>query len=245
VFSTNESDQIDEALAQVFFEIEDRAKAAGDGYPFELAGGLLKLRSEPKDFPAYLFCLVLSYFGWKPRKGDPINPRDLFEELSCAAARGYLQGEVFPFGPKAANRKGFKQAVGALCAALCEGQGFKNQKTFDRKDDKVDLVAWKGFQDRRSGKLVMFGQCASGGDWKDKLGEMQAGPFWDQWMQEAKISPLIRSFYVPHRVEKARWEYTARRTGVLFDRCRIAFWAGREIQTDYRYLEWSMPLLGG
>jgi hypothetical protein len=128
---------------------------------------------------------------------------------------------------------------------LGEGQGFKDQSTFQRKDDKVDLVAWKVFRDRRTSKLVMFGQCASGNNWKDKFAELQADEFWAQWMQDGKISPLIRSFYVPHRIDNAQWDYTARRTGLLFDRCRIAYWAASapEIQKDSRYLRWSKSFL--
>ncbi|MHB2025110.1 MAG: hypothetical protein ACYCPQ_00520 [Elusimicrobiota bacterium] len=245
VFQSDESAEIEEALLKVFFELEDRSAATGDGYPFEIKGGVIKLRSKPKDFPAYIFCLVLSYFGWQAKRGATINPRNLFEELSCKAAKHYIQGEVFPFGPTAANRKGFKEAVAALCNALGEGQGFKDQPTFQRKDDKVDLVAWKVFRDRRTSKLVMFGQCASGNDWKDKFAELQTDAFWAQWMQDGQISPLIRSFYVPHRVDKAQWDYTARRAGLLFDRCRIAYWAASapEIQKDSRYLRWSMSYL--
>lgn len=242
VFPTDESNGIEEKLMQVFLELEDRSAATGEGYPFEVKGAVLSLRSKSKNFPAYIFCLVLSYFGWQPKKGTPINPRDLFEELSCKAAKNYIHGDVFPFGPKAVNRKGFKEAVAALCITLGEGQGFRDQPTFQRKDDKVDLVAWKTFHDRRASKLVMFGQCASGNDWTEKLAELQVDAFWDQWMQDGQVSPLIRSFYVPHRVDKAQWDYTARRTGVLFDRCRIAYWAAAtpEIQKDPRFLQWSM-----
>ena len=235
---------------QVFLELEERVRSTGDAYPFEISGGTLRLRAHPKNFPAYTFCLVLSYFKWKPKKGARVDPWKLFEELSCRAAGHYMRGDVFWFAARGAgaNPKSgggrqptvFQQGINGLCNVLGEGQGFKNQPTLNRQDDKVDLVAWRDFLDKRPSKLVMFGQCAGGQNWTGKTAELQPGSFWDQWMQDGKISPLIRSFYMPHRIPRAEWAYNARRSGILFDRCRIAYWtqAAKDVISDKRYLDW-------
>lgn len=250
----DEANAIEEVLLQVFLELEERGSSTGDGYPFEIAGGTIRLRSDPKDFPAYIFCLVLSYFKWKPTRGAKIDPWKLFEELSCRAAGHYMQGDVFwfaargagtqPKGGRARQPTVFQQGINALCSVLGEGQGFKNQPTLNRQDDKVDLVAWRNFQDKRPSKLVMFGQCAGGDNWAGKIAELQPEPFWDQWMQDGKVSPLIRSFYMPHRITRTEWDYTARRSGILFDRCRIAFWTqASDVLSDRRYMDWCQSVV--
>jgi hypothetical protein len=90
----------------------------------------------------------------------------------------------------------------------------------------------------------MFGQCASGNDWASKLGELQPSAFWGQWMQDSPISPyLIRSFFVPHRIERRKWELIARKAGLLFDRCRIASWACQERADCCACIAWTQEVL--
>ena len=68
--------------------------------------------------------------------------------------------------------------------------------------------------------------------------------FWDQWMQYSLVSPTpIKSYFVPHRIERKKWEFVARKAGIIFDRCRIAFWAQQE-KVDYGpHVEWIRDLL--
>jgi len=97
-----------------------------------------------------------------------------------------------------------------------------------------------------SSKLLLFGQCAGGQDWKDKLREMDPRAFWDNWILDPAASPLLRSFYVPHRIDVDDWDDYARNSGILFDRCRIAFWAGQDgspVHTDDRYVSWCRTVL--
>ena len=246
----DESNAIEEVLLQVFLELEERAASTGDAYPFEIAGGTLRVRGRAEAFAPYIFCLVLSYVKWSPKKGAIVDPWKLFEELSCRAAGHYMRGDVFWFagrrsGEKPKSKRGkhstvFQQGIQGLCSALGEGQGFKEQPTLNRQDDKVDLIAWRDFADKRASKLVMFGQCAGGHNWTGKTAELQPERFWDQWMQDGKISPLIRSFYMPHRIPRAEWAFRARSAGILFDRCRIAFWTGMadDILKDRRFMSW-------
>ena len=137
----------------------------------------------------------------------------------------------------------FPEAISALCERLGEGDGYGGESSLNRQDDHLDLVAWKNFPDKLPSKIVMFGQCASGKHWRDKLAELQPEPFWGQWMARAHVSPLVRSFFVPYRIERAWWRYTAGNSGVVFDRCRIAYWVSDQ-QVDYSpYLEWTKGLL--
>jgi hypothetical protein len=225
-----------DTLAQVFDEIHLRQRAAGDAYPFNVKGTVVSLRNS---FPAnpvpYLFCLLLSYCGWKKKRGAKFDPWLLFEHLSCVAARAYVDGKALLFGTS--SRKGagaknvFRTQVDRLAAELNEGDGFKQLKGVRIQDGKLDLVAWKPFPDRRGSQLLLFGQCAAGGNWDGaKLSELQPREgFWDNWLLDAPVSPLIRSYFVPHRnPEMGYWKHDARLGGIFFDRCRVALHSAAE-----------------
>jgi hypothetical protein len=216
-------------LGNVMTEFDRRARATGPaGYPFQRGHTSIQLKGSASDYPAYFFCLALSYFGWKIRKGAPENPWLLFEELSFFSAKNYLGGKAILFGTSArTGTKGknvFRRNIEALVKALGEGECFTSTKTLASKDSKLDLVAWKAFDDQRPSQVIIFGQCKAGKDWKDALNELDPDAFWDQWMSggKGKVSRLLRSVFVPHRIfDDKEWDLRARRARLLFDRCRI------------------------
>jgi hypothetical protein len=246
------SERAEQLSLEVFFEMEERVEATGDAYPFHLhRGGVLQAKGEPRRYIAYIFCLFLSYFGWQQGNGAQVNPRLLFEDLACVAAKQYIQGDVFKFGTsrRSAGVSAFREAVNELCRNLGEGQGLRPDRTLRKKDDHVDLVAWRGFRDDRESKLILFGQCATGENWRSKVSELQPEAFWDHWMLMSKVSPLERSFFIPHRIpdegDGENWRYYARYAGILFDRCRVAYcvWTDNEaVLDDPRYLQWCQSV---
>lgn len=221
-------------LGSVFIEVERRAKAAGnDAYPFERRNSFIELKAEARNYPAYVFCLALSYRKWTQRSEAPENPWLLFEELAYYSAKQYLGGDALVFGTS--NRLGvkankcFEANINELAKKLCEGDRFRPQRTFSAKDSKLDLVAWKGFPDSRPSQIILFGQCAGGANWTAKLNELIPEDFWDQWMNRSKVSTPLRSVFMPHRIfAHDEWENYARRARLLFDRCRVVAFAHRE-----------------
>ncbi len=249
VLESRSNEALEELCLDVFSELEQRAIAAGDAYPFVVSGSVLSLKPNQDRFTAYVFCLYLSYFSWSSKRQSEIkvNPWMLFEELSYTAAVQYIGGEGVLFGTSRGNtkqaQKGFKNAIRDLCQRIGEGKDFKDQPDLSRKDDGVDLVVWKNFEDKRPSKVVMFGQCAGGNNWdKDgKLNRLAPRAFWDQWTVDSAVSPHLRSFYVPHRIIEKRWNYSGRNAGILFDRCRVAYWAFRNndaIISNPNYQKW-------
>lgn len=236
LFGLDDDETIERKILDTFDELELRLKAAGEAYPFDLNyHGVLWLKSGWEYFPAYTFCLCLSYFDLSETNKAP----KLFEQISCLAAKGYLQGQSIGFGsPRVELSRSFSEAVTELCNLIGEGGGYRSQPSRDRKDDTLDLVAWKDFADKQSSKMLLFGQCAAGRNWKRKLGELQVGAFCEQWMQFMPIHSPIRSFFVPHRIKRDEWELLARKVGVLFDRCRIASLAHHEKVDFSPYVEW-------
>lgn len=218
----------EQVMIETLREIEQRVSIAGASYPFRLRAGVMYLKPNSSRYAAYLFCLGLSYFGWTARRYAVINPWYLFEDLACIAAQQYLQGEVFSFGARShKSNRSFRTAIQNLCKAMGEGIDIRPDipKELRPKDDKIDLVAWKHFTDKKPSKVIMFGQCAAGADWKQKVTHAQPEAFWSNWLIEGPISPRIRSFFIPHRIHNDTWNYFARYAGVLFDRCRISYWA--------------------
>jgi len=238
----DDDEAIERKTLDTFEELEQRRRAAREAYPFVLDyHRVLELKTKWEDFPVYIFCLCLSYFGF----GEAHKISRLFEHVSCLAAKSYLQGNAIGFGwPRSELPASFPKAVTKLCALLGEGSGYREQPALDRKDDTLDVVAWKDFTDKSSSKILMFGQCAAGRNWEEKLGELNPETFWRQWMQDSLVSPTpIKSYFVPHRIERKKWELVARKAGVIFDRCRIAFWAQQE-KVDYSaHVEWIRGLL--
>lgn len=240
-FEIDDSEEIERKFLEVFMEIERRAESAKESYPFALYHpGVLQLKSRWEDFPAYAFCLCLSFFGLRETS---IAPK-LFEQISCLAVRGYLKGDVIGFGwPRKDLPSYFPDAVTEMCNRIGEGVGFREQSSLNCKDDTLDLVAWVDFADKRPSKVIMFGQCAAGRNWEAKAGDLDPDAFYKQWMQVALLSPPVKSFFTPHRIEWTKWDFIARKAGILFDRCRIAFWAHQE-KADYApYVEWTSSLL--
>jgi hypothetical protein len=243
-------------LGNVFTEIDRREQAAGDFYAFERGKTSIKVRQPAKDFGTYFFCLCLSSLGWTLRKNAPNNPWLLFERVSALAAESYLGGEVMIFGTSSRlgtkARNVFRTNVDSLATVLREGSGFGPTKTFSTKDSHLDIVAWKPFADRRSSQIVLFGQCAAGADWRAaKLTELDPDVFWDQWFLRTKVSTLIRTVFVPHRMfDDEEWKLRATAARLLFDRCRVTAHAHEKVNASglkYRLLEccraeWNLPI---
>jgi hypothetical protein len=216
----------------VFAELDDRLLATGGEagvFPFRLSENLLGLKSGMEE-SVYTFMVMLAHWP-KENSGFFKEGVKLFEELSAEAAKKYLGGSKLPsesmvFGfPRRGLPAGFAAAVKELCCKLGEGNGPKRNrpKMKDQKDAKLDVVAWTSFLDGRSGKLIAFGQCATGYNWESKTAELgDPRDWWDTWIDDRPGAWPVKMFFVPHRVSARDWLHVCSHAGILFDRCRIA-----------------------
>ena len=148
----------------------------------------------------------------------------LLEELAADVAREYLgaRAESVVFGT-AAGTADFPGRIDALCKQMEEGIGFVNRDEAQpsERDGKLDVVAWKHFADRLPGKLIAFGQCKTGTNYKDTLTQLQPDSFCKKWLQSPLILLPVRMFFVAEAVSRLHWYSTSSDAGLLFDRCRI------------------------
>ena len=213
-------------------------------YPFELSGDHLMPRTQVDD-SIYLFLRFLSdgqvLMGLSP---DLVRrARKLFESLSALALLNYLGGKansadavVFGFPREERLPKTFKDALNELCVLAGEHPKHSSEicrndapKLATAKDDGLDVVVWRDFSDHRRGKLLVFGQCATGDDWQEKLCDMPSASKWcETWLNSPPFVDPVRSFFVPVVISDESWEYASRRAGILFDCTRIATLAKRE-----------------
>jgi len=251
-----EGDERSEGLAEAAFaELDERRRCCGgrtDRYPFDIEGESLSLGPSPEE-SLYTFLALLSGFG-KDAGPDGADGEKLFEEICAKVAEAYLGGpgeraRSFVFGfPRRVKPPGFAQALDELCKELGEGNGHHTgrPKLPDQKDAKLDIVAWVEFADGRQGKLITFGQCATGRNWGDKVSELPRPDDWcKHWMADSPAVAPIRSFFVPHRVEQEKWSHTCTFGGILYDRCRIASLAanlGADLKRQWT--NWSSHVLG-
>jgi hypothetical protein len=213
--------------SDAFSELHDRRVACHGGYPFDLSGEVLQA-GRSIDRARYTFLLLLGAFG--ASAGPPgADGASLFEEVCAAAGRSYLGGRragarSIVFGaPRRGSPAGFREAVDHLCEAIGEGGGCRSRARLrHQRDAKLDVVVWRPFPDGRASQVIGFGQCATGRGWAAKLQELQPRAFGDLWLREPLAVEPFRMFFVPFRVDQARWEEATFSGGVLFDRCRIA-----------------------
>ncbi len=250
-----EPDDLTEALAEAAFsEVDDRKRACGlssGWYPFEIGNNTVTLRDNA-EASLYTFLALLSWFG-KDAGPTGTNGERLFEEVCAKATEAYLGGphkhvRSFVFGfPRRVLPKGFKAALDALCNEMGEGSGHRpgRPKLPHEKDAKLDVVVWRDFEDKRQGKLIAFGQCATGRDWVGKVIELPSPIDWcTTWMADRPTVWPVRTFFVPHRVDEVNWLDTGIKGGLLYDRCRIAsLSSGMDQDLQASWANWSAHVL--
>ena len=248
-----DDDDHGEPIAEAAFaEFDDRQRACGaaaGGYPFRVTNNALTLH-ECAESSLYVFLALLSWSGKVP---GPLGPTGTNSARRCGKGRRAKPRQsarpcevVGIWLSSALEPKGFAAVLDHLCEILGEGQGHhKGRPTLpNQKDGKLDVVAWRAFADQREGKIITFGQCATGRDWETKITELPQPHKWcAHWMTDSPVVDPIRSFFVPHRVEQSDWSHKSRLGGILYDRCRIASLAPADERLRDEWAAWSLHVL--
>lgn len=210
----NEDMEQESLLARVEREIERRLAALGVSYPFSYEDGVLRL--QPIDDTSlagcltYLLCLRLSF---------PVNDvveisafcpidtweRNLFQSCANIAAAGYLGGKVYAFGWPRPDKTRLLQALVAVEQAMGNEGEVKtcppDEAPIKPKDDELDVVAWIPHADGPGCALTLWGQVASGANWKDKpLSTDKITQFWRRWYHKPPPLHPVRAMFIPFTV---------------------------------------------
>ena len=224
-----EEDEEVEVANLAFVEIERRREACRDGYPYVVDehGYTLSVDGTAQNHRhiVYQYLLLATRLNMNDnRMHVGIDGTVLLEQLAAEVAREYLgsRAESLVFGTGVPS-SAFPERIRNLCKSIKEGDDFKNRDEAapDEKDGRLDVVAWKHFTDNLPGKLVAFGQCKTGTNYKDTLAQLQPDAFCNKWLQSSPVVPPVRMFFVAEAVSRQHWHTTSSDAGLLFDRCRI------------------------
>lgn len=221
-----QDDELERMADAAFEQLELREEYLGADYPFAVNGALAAKPGAPDT--VYAFLTTATLLGSRSDAASE-SVASLFEIVSRSALVCYLGGPAtargYDFGfPRRDGPKAFYDAVEALCQQLGEGLGCRvpRPQSAHVKDAKLDVVAWIPFGDRRTNQLSVFGQCATGSNWRDKLTELLPEAFCKRWFREQPAATPSSAFFVPRHIEERYWpEAAVGDQRILFDRLRI------------------------
>lgn len=245
-------DDIHSLLGQ---EIFFRMQALQESYPFKSDG--ISLYLSPKITPggwSYFLCLRLSLADTGLAISGTVpeitkQERELFQVCSTYAAAGYVCGESISFGwPRANNTKFLPALSTAYHTKIKEGvvrKEFLSGQNSYVKDDEVDIIAFKPSNDGRPNQFALFGQVASGNDWRNKpLSVGTINGFHKKWFEESPQLIFNFAIFIPFcpfsDLHRRNGEQAFRRCymeqgdkyGLLFTRYRIPYFVDQAIPQD-------------
>lgn len=245
-----DEDKFERPVEEAFEELADRIAHLGESsnrYPFLLKQDEIQVRLDAlKTDEGWLYVFLLLATGLNmrdERKHADLDGADLFEDLSGEVGLRYFghakdgRTKKRVFGTSRCNwpedsdteledDSKFKRAVDSLCKDMGEG-GFFRAKTKEKltaRDDKLDVVVWRDFSDRRTSKLIGFGQCKTGTHWLNELPRLNPDSFCRRWLDTPLASPAIKMFFLTDRIA-GELTHKAYEAGILFDRCRVLDYA--------------------
>lgn len=216
----------DDHISNLLREIDRRTKSIGVYYPLELERMAISRKKRWRESLVYSFQLLISLNRHYPilrfRGKAAHKPAELFEFLTLHAFQRYLKGECIRIGAprRPPIPRSFIKAVNYVCNLTSERFGGGDLNRSNILDEDLDVIGWSPFRDLRSGQLLLFGQCAIGIDWDDKLKDLCL----NQWNEHIRwlVKP-VRAFAVPFIHDDGEaWLRTSREGGLIFDRARIS-----------------------
>lgn len=177
---------------------------------YEIENNLIRPLKTYKEVPEYFLCVYYAFYG----AGDRSSGTKLFEMVSAYALKNFLDGEVYVLGfPEGKNLNEYLDDIAFKCK---EGRG--EPANSDYKDDGVDAIAYKTFDDGRSGNLYVLLQCAAGIHWsKKKSINLNRWTNYIRWFATNITCSISTVDYVNQR----DWSKRVSDFGMVLDRLRI------------------------
>lgn len=214
---------------QVWPELRRRTQWLDRAPVFNLDKDKLEPLSPWSNALGYAFCLMLTFLQRYPERQHGklhtksyVKQGSLFEELSEESLVKLGWKTLRTGWASGISNPKFTVIVEKVAAELDEdwinAPGVKLFK--DAKEEGLDLVAHLPFMDSRLGRAFFLVQCASGGDWEDKL-HTPSLEVWDGGLIAFTTKPR-RGFCFPLSVDDDDFRRTCKRcAGLVLDRFRL------------------------
>ena len=202
----------EQVIDDIFTELEKRLEFYGLPVPYILENEIIKRKIEWNKRPDLAMCIFLNYFG----AANESKATKLFERISNEAVKTYIDGESYLMGFP--NDEGLKENIKEVAKKSNEKLGNISELRPTDKDREVDIIAWKSFEDKRPGQIVLLVQCASGKHWQNKKSIPNQWNDYILWASKyltgLTISEIITDINILFRHSRDQY-------GIIFDRARL------------------------
>ncbi|MGB8656486.1 MAG: hypothetical protein WCE90_01710 [Candidatus Zixiibacteriota bacterium] len=226
----DQQDFADQWVTNAWGEIERRQKCIGNGSPYDITPQRISRKSSWEDVSAYSFCLLLSlvnnYSGlngqWQEKfRTGYIEQGELFELLTKESLeKQFPDWRMYHTGWSRSSPSKLIKIVDEIAAQLGETKGNLELWTSpDAHEAGLDLLFYRPFEDNRVGIPLYLLQCASGGNWTDKLHT----PCLKTWTKVIQFAATPRkAFATPFALEDGVFcGYCNLVDGLFLDRYRL------------------------
>jgi hypothetical protein len=248
----DERDFVAEFEGMLWMELERRARLLGNVCLFTISGKRMIRKPNWEESAASCFPLLLTcaeYYEALRDVADYVVQGELFEDFCCEA----LQRNGWR-----ANRTGWASHAGAqklaqTVAAVADAvdERYINDAAVElykhENESGCDLVSHWAYADKWLGRPIVLLQCASGADYKQKLGT----PDIDRWRGFITFSTIpLRGFCTPRAFAPREFrQVSGKVNGVLLDRFRLLepFALGTATLStplEQRIIDWLGPRIG-
>lgn len=189
-----------QAVTDAWISLETRSRALNGSWPFELEPSIITYRESPV-YTALLCLDLLRNYAHDARAADN-SIRTLFEHVVAASIGTLLGGQTCRFG--APFPKGWPSGFPKRVTQLARSFGLRSREAEIRKlsskhqqDDGLDVLGRLKLGDEDPGTLYVLVQCATGANWKEKLGEPSIAK-WEKYIDWD--ATLVRALAIPWAV---------------------------------------------
>ena len=223
----SDDDDLDQSFDDILTELTNRRKASAKKYPFEIGKYSIRLKSEDAIYKdLYIFLLLSTRLNMtKDKNQNGVDATLLFEEICAIAVKNYLGHNTQSFVFGTAADASFQDKVKDMIAKIGEGGYFNPPYNIDptqKKDDGVDVVAYKNFADGKMGKLIAFGQCKTGtSSWKDGKFKLRPSDFCINWFASPVVYTPLRLLFICDTMNEGNTFFDDQQGFIVFNRFRI------------------------
>ena len=218
---------LESILQDTVTEIQRRIKSCSGNYPYKLdkRQNILSIDNTINEYYTWIYhyLLIATRNNMKVNRiKDELDGALIFEKLSKYVLTNYLGEKSVGVVFGTAEGGGFFEKLSYLIKKLKEGVLHPRNRdiTYTPQDDKLDVVAWIPFEDNQSSKIICFGQCKTGTNWKGTVTQLRVSNFLKKWFARHPGLDPIETFLITDVINHA--DFYHRTVGNLFfDRCRL------------------------